>query len=71
MIKVTKEWIIEDIIELDRQGIIPILLNAGMHAVGAPSSTGECIGDASWVHQMEEGKIDEIIDEINAHLETI
>ena len=35
--KVTKDMIIADIISIDR-GLVPILMEAGMHCVGCPSS---------------------------------
>jgi hybrid cluster-associated redox disulfide protein len=66
MAKVTKDMIIADIIALDR-GIIPILMQAGMHCVGCPSSQGESLEEAGFVHGME---VDALVNEINAYLES-
>ncbi|QUI21251.1 DUF1858 domain-containing protein [Vallitalea pronyensis] len=65
MAKVTKDMIIADIIAVD-QGIIPILLEAGMHCVGCPSAQGETLEEAAFVHGMD---IDDLMGKINAHLE--
>ena len=43
--KITKDMIIADIIKVD-ENLIPVLLNAGMHCVGCPSSLGGSRG--SW-----------------------
>lgn len=64
MEKVTKDMIIGDIIAIDR-GVVPILMNAGMHCVGCPSAQGETLEEAGFVHGME---VDAIVDEINAFL---
>ncbi len=45
MNKITKETTIGDAIKIDT-GIIPILMSAGMHCVGCPSSQGETIEEA-------------------------
>ncbi len=62
--EVTKDMIIADIISLDR-GIIPILMNAGMHCVGCPSSQGETLEEAGFVHGMN---VDDLVEEINTYL---
>lgn len=64
MEKVTKDMIIGDIIAIDR-GVVPILMNAGMHCVGCPSAQGETLEEAGFVHGME---VDTLVDEINAFL---
>jgi len=64
MIEVTKDMVIGDIIAIDR-GIIPILMQAGMHCVGCPASQGETLEEASLAHDMD---VDEIVNEINAYL---
>ena len=66
MQKITKDMIIVDIIAVD-QGIIPILLEAGMHCIGCPSAQGESLEEASFVHGMN---VDELVDKINAYLES-
>ena len=66
MAKVTKEMIISDILKLDR-GTVPILLNAGMHCLGCPSSSGESLEDACTIHGID---VDKLVDELNAYLES-
>ncbi len=67
--KVDKTMVINDIISIDMKGITPILLKAGMHCIGCPSSMNETLGEASFVHGMEQSEIDKIVDEINIYLE--
>lgn len=64
-LKVTKDMIIADMINMDR-GIIPILMNAGMHCIGCPSAQGETLEEASLVHGLD---ADTIVKEINNYLE--
>jgi hybrid cluster-associated redox disulfide protein len=56
--------LIGDIIRVD-EGVVPILLNAGMHCVGCPSAQGESLEEAAQVHGME---ADSIVGEINEYL---
>lgn len=65
--KITKNMIIADIIRLDK-GVIPILVRSGMHCVGCPSSQGETLEEAGFVHDME---VNDLVDEINLFLESI
>lgn len=62
--QVTKDMIIGEILQIDK-GIIPILMNAGMHCLGCPSAQMESIEDACAVHGMD---VNVLIDEINAYL---
>ncbi len=62
--KVTKDMIIADIIAIDR-GLIPILMEAGMHCIGCPSSQGETLEEAGFVHGLN---VDEVIEKVNAYL---
>lgn len=64
MAKITKETLIGEAISIDA-GIIPILMGAGMHCVGCPSSQGESIEEAAMVHGMD---ADDLIEEINTYL---
>lgn len=64
MAQVTKDMLIGEIISIDK-GIIPILMQAGMHCVGCPSSQSESLEEAGLVHGME---VDSLVDEINAYL---
>ena len=62
--KVTKETTMGEMLELDG-GIAVILMQAGMHCVGCPSSIGESLEEACMVHGMN---CDEVIADINAYL---
>lgn len=64
MAQVTKDMLISDILAIDK-GIIPILMQAGMHCVGCPSSQNESLEEAVAVHGIE---ADLLVDEINAYL---
>lgn len=61
---ITKDIIIGELILIDR-GIIPILMNAGMHCIGCPSSQGETLEEACMVHGMD---VDVLIKNINDYL---
>jgi len=63
---VTKDILIGELIKLD-QGIIPILMGAGMHCVGCPSSQFESLEEAAMVHGMD---ISVLLDNINEYLMT-
>lgn len=65
--QVTKDMVIGQIIQVDR-GIIPILMNAGMHCLGCPSAQMESIEDACAVHGMD---VEVLIKEINDYLATV
>lgn len=67
MKQVTKDMIIGEILQLDN-GIIPILMQAGMHCLGCPSSQMESLEDACTVHGIN---ADLLIDQINSHLATL
>jgi len=64
MAQVTKDMVIADMINIDK-GIIPILMNAGMHCIGCPSAQGETLEEASFVHGMD---VDALVSEINEYL---
>ncbi len=64
--QVTKDMIINEVIKIDN-GIIPILMNAGMHCVGCPSAQGESLEQAAMVHGMD---TEELITEINNYLKS-
>ena len=66
MAKITKDTTIGEAINIDA-GIVPILMGAGMHCVGCPSSIGETIEEACMVHGMD---CDDLMEEINTYLET-
>ncbi len=64
MAQINSDMIIADIIRVD-QGVIPILMEAGMHCVGCPSSQGETLGEACMVHGMDENPL---LQKINTYL---
>lgn len=63
--KVTKDTIIGDILDMDRT-TAPYFLEMGMHCLGCPSARGETLGQACAVHGVD---VDELVAKINAHLE--
>ncbi|MBP3887498.1 MAG: DUF1858 domain-containing protein [Cellulosilyticum sp.] len=65
--KVTKDMIIGEVLQIN-QGVIPILMQSGMHCLGCPSSQMESIGDACLVHGID---ADALIEELNAFLATV
>lgn len=66
MTTVSKEMSIGEILRVDA-GLVPILLEAGMHCLGCPSAQAESLEDACMVHGTD---VDTIIDKMNAFLET-
>ena len=65
--QVTKDMIIGEILQVN-QGVIPILMNSGMHCLGCPSSQMESLADACMVHGIN---ADDLIAELNAFLATV
>ena len=61
MAQITKDRTIGEIIRID-QGVIPILMEAGMHCIGCPSAQGETLEEAAMVHGMD---IDALMKAIN------
>ena len=64
MARVTKDTTIGEVIQIDA-GVIPILMGAGMHCVGCPSSAGETLEEAAMVHGMD---ADLLVQQINDFL---
>ena len=64
--KVTKETTMGEMLELDG-GIAVILMQAGMHCVGCPSSIGESLEEACMVHGID---TDELLEELNKQIAT-
>lgn len=64
MLKITKDTTIGEAIQMD-QGIIPILMSAGMHCVGCPSSQGETLEEAAMVHGLD---CDALMEEIQDYV---
>ena len=65
--KVTKDMVIGQILQI-HEGVVPILMQSGMHCLGCPSSQMESLEDACMVHGID---ADALIDQLNAFLETV
>lgn len=63
-LKVTKDTLIGEMLQMDT-GIAEILMEAGMHCVGCPSSAGESLEEACMVHNMD---ADEVLKAVNNYL---
>ena len=63
---ITKEMTMGEILNID-MGIAYILMDAGMHCVGCPSSIGESLEDACAVHGIE---VDPLLKNINEYLDS-
>lgn len=61
MAAIRKDMIIGELLQVD-QKVIPVLLNAGMHCLGCPSSQGETLEEACMVHGID---VDALVDELN------
>ena len=64
MAQVTKDTLIGEAIRID-QGIIPILMGAGMHCIGCPASQGESLAEAAMVHGID---ADSLVNAVNEYL---
>ncbi len=62
---ITKQTLIGEMLQVDI-GIAAILMNAGMHCVGCPSSAMESLEEACMVHGIMD--VDILVDEINTYL---
>ena len=67
MERVTKDTTIGEVIQIDA-GVIPILMGAGMHCVGCPSSAGETLEEAAMVHGIDS---DMLVEEIQSYLQSL
>ena len=67
MARVTKDTTIGEVIQIDA-GVIPILMGAGMHCVGCPSSAGETLEEAAMVHRIDS---DMLVEEIQSYLQSL
>ena len=67
MARVTKDTTIGEVIQIDA-GVIPILMGAGMHCVGCPSSAGETLEEAAMVHGIDR---DMLVEEIQSYLQSL
>ena len=67
MARVNKDTTIGEVIQIDA-GVIPILMGAGMHCVGCPSSAGETLEDAAMVDGIDG---DMLVEEIQSYLDSL
>lgn len=66
MATITKDMTIGDILRVD-EGLVPILLETGMHCLGCPSAQAESLEDACAVHGTD---VEAIIAKMNQYLAT-
>ena len=64
MATVTKDTLIGDILDMDRD-TAPYFLEMGMHCLGCPCARGESLEEACMVHGVD---VNELIEKINKHL---
>ena len=64
MSAVSKDMIIGEILQVD-QGLIPILMNSGMHCLGCPSAQGETLEEACMVHGID---VEVLVGSMNEYL---
>lgn len=61
---ITKDMFIGEILQIN-QGLIPILMQSGMHCLGCPSSQMESLEDACLVHGIN---CDDLVAQLNEFL---
>ena len=64
MAKVSKDMLIGQLLQIDAN-IAPILMRAGMHCLGCPSSKMESLEEAAMVHGLD---ADVLVNQINDFL---
>ncbi len=64
--EITKDMYIGEILQMDR-GLAGILMNAGMHCLGCPSSQMESIEDAAAVHGFN---VNDLLKQLNDYLQS-
>ena len=64
MARVEKDILIGELLQINA-GVVPILMEAGMHCVGCSASQGESIEEAALVHGINP---DELVEQINTFL---
>ena len=62
--QITKQTLIGEMLQMD-MGIAAILMAAGMHCVGCPSSSMESLEEACMVHGMD---ADQVLKRVNDYL---
>lgn len=66
MTKISKDMVIAEVMGID-QGFAPILMAAGMHCLGCPSSQAETLEEACMVHGFS---VEQLVDNLNEYLAT-
>lgn len=66
MKEITKDMYIGEILQIDR-GLAEILMNAGMHCLGCPSSQMESLEEAAMVHGFN---VDDLLKQLNNYLKS-
>ncbi len=66
MKEITKDMYIGEVLQMDR-GLAAILMDAGMHCLGCPSSQMESIEEAAMVHGFHS---DDLIKKLNDYLKS-
>ena len=64
--QISKDMLIGQLLQVD-ECIAPILMRAGMHCLGCPSSQGESLAEACMVHGID---CDPLVSQINEILAT-
>ena len=64
--QISKDMLIGKLLQVD-ECIAPILMRAGMHCLGCPSSQGESLAEACMVHGID---CDTLVSQINEILAT-
>ena len=68
MAQITKNMIIGDILKIN-MGVVPILLNEGMHCIGCPAAQGESLEEACMVHGIDADALTVKLNEFLANVE--
>ena len=63
---ITKDMVIGDLLAID-ENFASIIMASGMHCVGCPSSQGETLEEAAFVHGMN---VNELLGRLNEYMET-
>ncbi len=65
--RVTKDTLIGELMQMERRAAV-VLMASGMHCIGCPSSSGESLEEAAFVHGID---CDELVGRVNEYLETL
>jgi len=67
MAQVTKDMTIGQILQIN-EGVVPILMQSGMHCLGCPSSQMESLDEACMVHGID---ADDLVAQLNTFLASL